>query len=253
MPDLDPARFERLFFELFEGLPRQGPGTLATARRSLAACVDLPEEPRILDLGCGAGGQTLHLARLTRGSVLAVDAHAPLVARLRESVREHGLDHRIEARGADMTQLDVEPHSFDLVWSEGALYNLGLERALPLCASLLRSGGHLVFTDAVWRSADPPPAVRALFADYPTMGTTGDVLEQLGRSPWQVLDHFDLPDEAWWTDFYGPMEARIAELRLRYAGDSGAQAALDELATEPQLHRDHAATYAYGCFIARRL
>lgn len=241
-----------IFFELFESLPRQGPGDLASTRRALAACAELPAEPRILDLGCGSGAQTLHLARLTRGTLLAIDRHPAHIARLRAAAREQGLGDRVEARVADLNTLDLEPGRFDLVWSEGALYNLGLARALPLCAELLRPGGYLAFTDAVWRTSDPPAAVRALFADYPTMGSASDVHALLARGPWTVQDEFDLPDEAWWTDFYDPMERRIAELRVRHAGDPAAQAVLDELAAEPQLHREHGRHYAYRFFVARR-
>lgn len=241
-----------VFYELFEALPRQGPGDLASLRRALAACVDLPPAPRIVDLGCGSGTQSLQLARLTGGSVLAIDRHPPHIARLRAEARAQGLEARVEARVADLTALDLEPGRFDLVWSEGALYNLGLARALPLCAALLRPGGYLAFTDAVWRTSDPPTVVRAAFADYPTMGSASDVRALLERGPWTVLDEFDLPDEAWWTEFYTPMERRIEALRVRHAGDAEALAALDELAAEPRMHREHSQHYAYRFFVARR-
>lgn len=53
-------RYWEVFFELFEGLPRQGPGNRACAEKALGLCRDLPLSPAVLDLGCGVGGQTLH-------------------------------------------------------------------------------------------------------------------------------------------------------------------------------------------------
>jgi len=50
-------RFWPIFFELYESLPRQGPGNRASAARAIAPCPDLPPRPDVLDLGCGAGGQ----------------------------------------------------------------------------------------------------------------------------------------------------------------------------------------------------
>lgn len=244
---------ERLFYAVFEGLPRQGPGDAASTGRALAACRDLPPAPRVLDLGCGGGAQTLELARRLPGPILAVDRHAPLIARLQAAVRAAGLTDRVEARVADLTALDLPPGSFDLVWSEGALYAVGLDRALPICAALVRPGGYLVFTDAVWRATDAPDEVRALFADYPGMGTAADVRARLEAGPWEVVESFPLPDAAWWTDFYTPMEARIAALRARHAGDAEALAALDTLAREPALHRAHGHSYGYQFFVARRL
>lgn len=243
----------RLFFEVFEHLPRQGPGNTACTARAFAMCAELPPAPRIVDLGCGVGAQTLDLARLTAGSILAVDSHAPFIDRLRARAgEEEGLLANVEATVADMAALDLAAASFDLVWSEGALYNLGLERALPLCARLLRPGGYLAFTDAVWRSSDAPPDVRAAFAEYPTMGTTERVRSLLARDGWSVVGDFDLPPEAWWDDFYAPMERRIAELRGTYAGDEEALAALDEIAKEPDMHRQSGEHYGYVFFVARR-
>lgn len=152
-----------------------------------------------------------------------------------------------------MADLGQPPASFDLIWSEGALYNIGIEKALGLCHDLLRPGGRLVFSDAVWRTDTPPPEVKAGFdADYPTMGTVADVLEKIGRSRFSLLGHFTLPDEAWWNDFYTPMELRIEELRGKYTGDSEALAVLEHLALEPAMHRRHSAGYAYEFFVLRR-
>ena len=66
------------------------------------------------------------------------------------------------------------------------------------------------------------------------------------------VGHFTLPDEAWWDDFYMPMERRIEELRGRYAGDAEALAVLDQLAQEPEMHRRHSDYYAYEFFVIHR-
>jgi ubiquinone/menaquinone biosynthesis C-methylase UbiE len=246
------SRADEIFFEVFEELPRQGPGNLACTRRALKLCRELPSSPRVADLGCGAGAQTLHLASLFDGSILAIDSHPPLIERLRAKLKEQSLSGRVEARVADMSALDLPPKSFDLVWSEGALYNLGLETALPMCAYLLCSGGYLAFTEAVWRATDPPPEVLEAFADYPTMGGVEDVVSLIEANAYSLVDHFDLPDEAWWADFYVPMEQRIEALRVKYAEDVEALSVLDEAAKEPQMHRRNGHHYGYEFFIAQR-
>jgi len=246
-------RFLEIFSEIFESLPRQGPGNRACAVRALGLCRDLPGSPTILDLGCGVGGQTLQLAELTSGSILAVDSHAPSIARLQATISERALTPRVRAIVGDMARLTLPPESFDLVWSEGALYNLGLKTALDVCHRLLRPGGYLAFTDAIWRTANPPRAIRAGFeTDYPTMGRVDDDVAAIGKRGFELVGHFTLPDEAWWDDFYTPMETRIADLRVRYADDAEASAILDEIAEEPQMHRRHAGAYAYEFFVARR-
>lgn len=247
-------RFWEIFFELYEGLPRQGPGNRACAEKALGLCRDLPPTPTVLDLGCGVGGQTFHLAELLPGALItAIDSHAPSIERLRETVAKGGLAERVRPLVDDMAQPGMPPKSCDLVWSEGALYNLGIDNALRSCHDLVRPGGYLAFTDAVWRKANPPPEVKASFdLDYPTMGRTVDVLAAITSTGFLLLGHFTLPDEAWWDDFYTPMERRIVELRSKYAADTEALGVLDQLAQEPEMHRRHSDYYAYEFFVARR-
>lgn len=246
-------RFQQIFFEVFESLPRQGPGNRACAARALAFCRELPPVPAVLDLGCGVGGQTLHLAELTSGSIVALDSHAPSIERLRATVAARGLAERIRPMVGDMANPGLPPASFDLVWSEGALYNIGIENALRVCHGLLRTGGYLAFTDAVWRKENPPPEVKASFEDdYPAMGRVPAVLAAIARRGFSLIDHFSLPDAAWWDDFYTPMQQHIEDLRSRYADDGEALAVLDQLAQEPAMHRRHADYYAYEFFVVRR-
>ncbi|MFO8063906.1 MAG: class I SAM-dependent methyltransferase [Spirochaetia bacterium] len=246
-------RFWELFFEVFEDLPRQGPGNRACTSRALTLCGELRGFPAILDLGCGVGGQTLNLAELTSGTILAIDSHAPSVERLQAAIRERGLSHRVSAMVGDMAHLDQPLERFDLIWSEGALYSIGLRSALCVCHQLLRPGGYLAFTDAIWLKENPPPAVKAGFdLDYPTMGRLDDDLSAIRDCGFEIIGHFTLPDEAWWDHFYTPMETRIGELRDKYANDVEASAILDQLAEEPAMHRRYCDFYAYAFFVARR-
>ncbi|TVR74676.1 MAG: class I SAM-dependent methyltransferase [Spirochaetaceae bacterium] len=246
-------RFWEVFFDVYEGLPRQGPGDRANAERALAMCPDLPMQPDILDLGCGTGGQTLHLAELTAGKILALDSHEPSITRFKARLVELGLTGRVQAVTADMADPGVDA-TFDLIWSEGALYNIGIAPALDMCRGLLRPGGYLVFTDAVWCRDNPPPEVREPFElDYPAMGSIEDLLETIRKSGYSLIGHFTLSDEAWWNDFYTPMEKRVRELQPKYAHDPEASSALAEIAREPEMHRQYGDYYAYEFFLLRLL
>ena len=195
--DEPSLRFLEILFEIFGSPPRQGPGNLASARKALRHYENLPDAPEILDLCCGTEGQTLQLAELTQGSVIAVDQHSASIEKLNQKLAQLSLTDRIQAQVGDMAELNMVQSSFDLIWSEGALYNIGIPRALSICAGLLRKGGYLVFTDAVWCNPNPPDSVKAIFEnDYLTMGSVADVVSLIQSSPFHLMNHFPLPPEA---------------------------------------------------------
>lgn len=247
-------RYWEVFFDVYEHLPRQGPGNLESAARALALCGPLPPAPSILDLGCGSGAQTLHLASRTGGRITAVDNHAPFIAEARRRLAVAGLLDRVTTVVGDMAAPPAAAGSIDLIWCEGAAYFLGIERALRLWQPLLRPGGHLVFTEAVWLRTDPPACIRDMWLkEYPAMTDVAGTLALIARvGGYEMRGHFTLSDAAWWDDFYTPMEQRIAILRPKYAGEPEATTALDSIGAEIDLHRRFGTWYGYEFFVLRR-
>jgi len=246
-------RFWEVFFEVFESLPRQGPGNRASTERAWHLCRDLPAAPVVLDMGCGAGVQSLHLAGLSPGAVVALDRHAPFVRRLAGEVARRRLTGRVTPVVGDMGAPPFPPESFDLVHSEGALYFVGVEGGLRLWRDLLRPRGYVTFSEAVWRRPDPPEELRATWAEeYPAMTTVDGNLAIIARCGYEAVGRFTLPDAAWWDDFYTPMEERLRALRPRYAGDEQALDALEAIGREIAQHRRYGDWYAYEFFAVRR-
>ncbi len=60
------------FVELYGSLPRGGPGDNVSTCKAFEIMEGLPSEPRILDIGCGPGMQTVELLRLSGGTVVAL-------------------------------------------------------------------------------------------------------------------------------------------------------------------------------------
>ena len=136
------------FFELHNGLPREGPGDDAITRRAVELLPELPPDPVVVDAGCGPGGQTLVLARELGVRVTAIDLHEPFVEVLKRRAEAAGLDHLIEAREGNMSALPFEPGSVHLIWCEGALYQIGFHDGLVLWRSLLADGGIVAASDS---------------------------------------------------------------------------------------------------------
>ena len=127
--------------ELHRGLERQGPGDPAFSEHILSLLPELPPKPRIVDLGCGAGAGALILAKWFKTQVTAVDFSRPFLDELKNRARAQGLDHLIETVEADMGNLDWPTACVDLLWSEGAAYNLTFEGALNSWRPLMAPAG----------------------------------------------------------------------------------------------------------------
>lgn len=239
-----------IFWEVHSNLPREGPGDKASTQRAFKLATDLPPAPRILDLGCGPGMQTLDLAEISpQALITAVDTHQPFLDELSQRATSAGLGSRIQPLNASMLELPFEDQSFDLIWCEGAMYFLGFNPALDQWRRLLRPQGYLAVTEPCWLKDQLPQAVLEHWAEYPAMTDIGSCQRMMSEAGYHEVGHFVLPDAAWWDDYYLPMLKRIGQLRSKYAEDVQAQAALDLAQSETEIHRKYSAYYGYVFFV----
>jgi SAM-dependent methyltransferase len=236
-------------FRLFEGLPRQGPGSDACTREALRRLRTLPAAPRALDLGCGSG--SLVLAETLRTKVIAVDNHQPFLDQLQAAAHERNLEDLIEVRCEDMATPSMPPGSVDLLWSEGAIYFLGFQNGLRLWRPLLAPGGRVAVSECSWLTGNPPAEAAAFFgAGYPGMAGIPENLERARAVGFDLVDHFTLPAEAWWDEYYTPLEQRMTALEPQ--ADPELAAIISETRQEIELYRRHHNSYGYVFYLLRQ-
>ncbi len=242
------------FLQFHRNVPRQGPGTPeATAEAFRRVRPFLPPAPKILDLACGSGGQTLVLGGLSEGPILAIDFHSSFLDELRQRAEEAQLSHRITAQLGDMKALDLGTRKFDLVWCEGAIYIVGFERGLKMIRSLLEPSGVGVVSDAVWlKPADQAPAIVVeCWKQCPEMTTISANLAMAERAGFTVLGHFTLPREGW-DAYIDPVEARMNEVLAVVGDDPDAQIAAEDERKEFAAFRGNDGYVGYEFFLLRR-
>ena len=122
---------------------------------------EIAEGETILDLGCGAGIDSLLAARRTgpTGQVIALDFLPEMLERTSAAAAEAGIAN-IRTLEAEMEAIPLPDESVDHVISNGVI-NLSARkrRVLAECARVLRAGGRLSLADLTVGDEELPPEV----------------------------------------------------------------------------------------------
>ncbi len=240
---------ENIFYEIHTGLPREGAGGNEHTRRAWEMLGPLTQ-PRILDIGCGPGVQTIELARLSSGHVIGLDNNPPYIEELQQKIAGAGLEERVEAVEGSMFALPWPEGSFDVIWAEGSIYVIGFERGLREWREWLRPGGYLAVSELSWLRTDPPRELREHWnREYPALTTIAANIALIDAAGYRRIGYFTLPEDAWWDDYYRPLEARLAEMRSRYADDPEALEVIDADQYEIDLYREFSDWYGEVFFV----
>lgn len=149
-----------------------------------------------------------------------------------------------------MENIEIARKSLDLVWAEGSIYVMGIERALARWRPWLASGGCVAFSDFVWWTDDRSDGASEFWAsEYPDMATEVAIRSIAEFVGYRVVSSFRLPKEAH-EAYYLPLEARVAE--LADCDDTGVVKLLENIRTEIDVVRRFSDEAGYSFFVLQR-
>jgi len=241
------------FFEIHQDLPREAPGSNESTSKAFGLLTELPACPDILDIGCGPGMQTMQIAQLTDGQITALDKTEAFLQELERRKLAAGLDEKIRTVSGDMFSLPFARESFNVIWSEGAIYIIGFERGLREWKAFLKPKGYLVVSELTWLQDDPPEEIAQFWAShYPAMKCARDTEKLIQQEGYSLIHRFTLPESDWWTHYYTLLEERVARLRQRQPMDVLMKECLDQAQQEIDLYRKYSEYYGYMFFVMQR-
>ena len=242
-----------LLFELSSETPQQGPGLNEYTRKAFNLLKDLPQNPLILDIGCGSGRQTIELAKISGGHITALDLHKPFLDTLEENARTSGVFDNITTVQGSMMEMDFKEHYFDIIWAESSIFVMGFEKALMEWRTFLKKGGYIAVSDVCWLKTYPPEELKEFWdASYPIMKFPEENISIIKDLGYKSVNYFILPENAWLT-YYEPYKTKIKVLKKKYSklGDKKKLKGLDLFQSEIDMFNKYSDYYGYCFFIMK--
>lgn len=240
-----------IFFELHRGLPREGPGNNQSTKRALKMVHGLSSGSKILDVGCGPGRQTIELAKNTGCAITALDNHQPFLEQLKRKAAEEEVAEYITAVNGSMFDMKFGPETFDLIWSEGAIYIIGFEKGLREWKKFIKPGGYLVVSELTWLTPEKPEKLEKFMNDcYPAMKSVIQNLNIADSCGYSIAGVFILPKSGW-DEYYLPLEKRAFYLMEKYKENADFRKMLENELEEIDIFRKYSEHYGYVFYILR--
>ena len=243
-----------LIIDLHKNSDRQGPGSEIETLKALGF-MNLPNDQRlkIADIGCGSGGQTLTLAQNLNGQITEVDLYPEFLDELNEKSERLGLKEKIVTLKKSMGDLPFKSEEFDIVWSEGAIYNIGFQNGIKKWKPYLKVGGYLAISEITWITNSRPKEIEDFWKqEYPEIDTASNKIRILETNGYSLVGFFYLNQESWIENYYKPMEERFDAFLKRHNNSDPARKVVEEYKSEINLYLKYKDYYSYGFYIARK-
>ena len=244
----------QLLIDLHKRAKRQGPGGDEETRKAIdLARLDSSTPLKIADIGCGTGSSAMILAQQLNAQVTAVDFLSEFLEVLKDNTKNEGLTEKINPLACSMDNLPFSDGEYDVIWSEGAIYNIGFEKGIKDWKHFLKPEGILVVSEITWITATRPSELEKFWVgEYPEIDTASakiNILEKNGYSP---VGYFVLPEHCWLDNYYRPIQTSFAKFLQRNGNSRSTQAIVAAEKTEIALYEKYKNHYSYGVYIARR-
>lgn len=246
---------ESVIFEIFDGLPRQGPGSNECTEKAFRLLPSLPAGMKILDIGCGVGMQTLHLASICdKCQITASDIYQPYLDELMQNAATKGVANKISTVCASMDDLPFSDNEFDVIWCEGAIFLIGLEKGLNYWKHFLKDGGFIALTEATWFTETSSEEARQLWQDsYPNIKTIPETKKEIESTGYKVISSFRLPASAWWDDYYNHFDKMLTSAEAKFKDNKDAEMIIEFSRREKEVFREHSDEYGYTFFVMQKV
>ncbi len=244
-----------LIVDLHKSTERQGPGSIQHTLKALDLIHIKEEEPlKIADLGCGTGAASLTLAKSMDSKIVALDIFPEFLKELDGRSKSQGLESQIKTVQGSMDDLPFQKEEFDIIWSEGAVYNIGFEKGIREWKDYLKPEGAIAVSEITWTTEDRPKEIEDFWESaYPEISSADKKIEILESNGYSLLGYFFLPSECWTSNYYEPLKEQFSRFLDEHKNNPLAQKVVNDTEEEIQLYQKFGKYYSYGFYIAKKM
>ncbi|MBN1847954.1 MAG: class I SAM-dependent methyltransferase [Deltaproteobacteria bacterium] len=243
-----------LICEYYSGLERQGPGSPEVTIKALSFMDNLTNESKIADIGCGTGGQTMVIADHASGHITGIDLFPAFIDLFNMNSRKLNLQDRVNGVVGSMDNLPFQNEELDLIWSEGAIYNIGFERGMNEWRRFLKPGAFIAVSEASWFTEERPLEIDKFWKDeYPGIDIISNKVAQMQTAGYIPMATFVLPENCWTEHFYAPQVPAQEKFLEKYAGNKAAEELVENQRHEAELYHKYKAFYGYVFYIGKKM
>lgn len=117
---------------------------------AMVEATGIDEHTQVLDVGCGVGGPSLHLAERTGCHVTGIDLMEWHAEEAASRAAKRGLSDNTSFHAGNAVDLPFAASTFDVVWSQDAWCHVPeKEKVVNEAARVVKPGGYVAFTDWV--------------------------------------------------------------------------------------------------------
>jgi len=252
MKNEQPSIYD-LIVETHVGLERQGPGSPEMTIKALSFIDNFNKISRIADLACGTGGQTMVLAQNITGNITGVDICPDFINIFNDNAKKSKLQERVNGIVGSMENLPFQKEEFDLIWSEGAIDNIGFEKGLNYWNGFLKKNGYIAVTCPSWFTDERPAEIEKFWVDAVNgLGTIENNISIMQKAGYNFIASFTLPEKCWTDNYFIPRGAAEKALSKKYAGNKTVEAYIKNDKYEVELFSKYKQFYGYVFYIGKK-
>jgi len=243
-----------LICDFFSSIDRQGPGSPEITLKALSFIDNLTDKSLIADIGCGTGGQTMVLAQHAPGHVRGFDLFPGFIDLFNANAAKLNLQDKAKGIVGSMDNLPFQDEELDLIWSEGAIYNIGFERGLNEWRKFLKTGGYVVVSESSWFTEERPAEIHNYWMEHcPEMDIIPNKVALMQKAGYIPVATFILPENCWTEHYFAPAVRAQEKFLEKYAGNKTAEKFVELQRHDAELYRKYKQYYGYVFYIGKKI